>query len=290
LWRNLCDAVERLVARLRAQWAPPAPEPELEQGPASVPDKPEGRLARRARERHAAARALKDKGAGVTRIAAELRLSPKTVRKFMRAAGPEELSGGPVAGHPAALDEHAGYLAARLAEGCTSTRVLHQELRDRGARVSERTVRRFLRRLRENTAPAAGPPVPKSREVTTLALTGPDNLAAAEGDLLAELRGRCVDLDAACNLVGRFAEMLVGRRGKDKLAGWVHDAEHSALPELRTFAAGLGKDWDAVTAGLTLDWNSGQVEGHVSRIKMIKRQMFGRAKPDLLRKRILASS
>jgi transposase len=101
---------------------------------------------------------------------------------------------------------------------------------------------------------------------------------------------RRVGLDAACDLVGRFAEMLVGRRGEDKLAGWVHDAERSALPELRTFATGLGKDWDAVTAGLTLDWSSGQVEGHESRIEMIKRQMFGRAKPDLPRKRVLASS
>jgi transposase len=56
---------------------------------------------------------------------------------------------------------------------------------------------------------------------------------------------------------------------------------------MRSFAAGLGKDWPAVTAGLTLPWRSGTVEGHVNRIKMIKRQMYGRAKPDLLRKRVL---
>lgn len=50
---------------------------------------------------------------------------------------------------------------------------------------------------------------------------------------------------------------------------------------------GRRREQDAVTAGLTLHWSSGPVEGHVNRIKMIKRQMYGRANPDLLRKRIL---
>ena len=60
-----------------------------------------------------------------------------------------------------------------------------------------------------------------------------------------------------------------------------------AATGLRSFVTGLRRDQDAVTAGLTLPWNSGAVEGHVNRIKMIKRQMYGRAKPDLLRRRVL---
>jgi transposase len=59
------------------------------------------------------------------------------------------------------------------------------------------------------------------------------------------------------------------------------------LPALRSFVVGLRRDQDAVTAGLTLLWSSGIVEGNVNRLKMLKRQMFGRAKPDLLRKRVL---
>ncbi len=58
-------------------------------------------------------------------------------------------------------------------------------------------------------------------------------------------------------------------------------------PALRSFVVGLRRDQDAVTAGLTLPWSSGVVEGHVNRLKMLKRQMFGRANPDLLRKRVL---
>ncbi|MGW7582358.1 transposase [Kitasatospora sp. NPDC054769] len=105
-----------------------------------------------------------------------------------------------------------------------------------------------------------------------------------------ELRNRCRELDEACVLIARFASMLVNRRGQEELEHWTADAEASTLPELRGFANGLRKDWDAVMAGLTLHWNSGPVEGHVNRIKMVKRQMFSRAKLDLLRKRVLLAT
>jgi len=58
--------------------------------------------------------------------------------------------------------------------------------------------------------------------------------------------------------------------------------------ETASFATGLPADWNAVAAAGTFKWNSGSTEGQVKRIKMLKRQMFGRAKPDLLRKRVLA--
>ncbi|MGW0703310.1 hypothetical protein ACWD0A_29180 [Streptomyces sp. NPDC002867] len=62
------------------------------------------------------------------------------------------------------------------------------------------------------------------------------------------------------------------------------------LPRLYAFATGLEKDWDAVVQGLSTRWNSGPVEGRVNHIKMIKRQMFGRAKLPLLRKRVLLTA
>ncbi|MEU9156154.1 transposase [Streptomyces sp. NPDC048417] len=96
-------------------------------------------------------------------------------------------------------------------------------------------------------------------------------------------------MDDVCDLVARFASALVNRRGEEELEQWTVDAEASRLPEPRGFAAGPRKDWDAVMAGLTLRWNSGPVEGHVNRITMLKRQMFGRGELDLLRTRILLS-
>jgi transposase len=88
------------------------------------------------------------------------------------------------------------------------------------------------------------------------------------------------------DLVREFADMLCHWHG-ERLEAWAAQAENSPVSELRGFSKGLRKDWAAVTAGLTVLCSSGAVEGHVNRIKMIKRQIHGRAKPDLLRKRVL---
>ena len=117
-------------------------------------------------------------------------------------------------------------------------------------------------------------------------LTPPGKLTDEDRAALAQITARCAELSATRDLVRDFAEMLCHRRG-ERLEAWVSRAEASPVSELRGFAKGLRKDWAAVTAGLTVSYSSGAVEGHVNRIKMIKRQMYGRAKPDLLRKRVL---
>lgn len=80
--------------------------------------------------------------------------------------------------------------------------------------------------------------------------------------------------------------MLTERQG-ERLRDWLDAVRRDDLPSLHTLAAGI--DRDAVIAGLTLPWNSGVVEGHVNRIKMLKHRMFGRAGFALLRKRVLMS-
>lgn len=283
LWQNLADATERLVKRLRGEWTPPPPEkPET-----AAPEQPEGRRAHNIRETHAAVHELMGRGVRHSAIVAELGKDPKTVRKYMRAATPEELIGDRLTGRRTILDEYAAHLVSRFSDGCDSADLLHKELLQRGAKVSERTVRRFVHRLRTENTPAAKPPVATAREVTTIVLTHPDRRTEGDVTTLKDLRERCPDLDTAHQLIGRFAEMLVSRTGDEKLEPWVTDTETSTLPELRRFATGLRRDWDAVMAGLSTEWSSGQVEGHVDRLKLIKRQMYGRGKPDLLRKRVL---
>jgi len=93
-------------------------------------------------------------------------------------------------------------------------------------------------------------------------------------------------LTTLAGYVRGFARMMCSLHGQH-LEQWMSAVEAADLPALRSFVKGLRRDQDAVTAGLTLPWNSGVVEGHVNRVKMLKRQMFGRAKPDLLRKRVL---
>jgi hypothetical protein len=117
-------------------------------------------------------------------------------------------------------------------------------------------------------------------------LTPPGKLTDGHRAALAQITARCEELAVTRGLVREFAEMLCHRHG-EHLEAWAAQAETSPVSELRGFAKGLRKDWAAVTAGLTVPYSSSPVEGHFNRIKMIKRQMYGRANPDLLRKRVL---
>ena len=81
---------------------------------------------------------------------------------------------------------------------------------------------------------------------------------------------------------------MVREHQADKLDSWVREAEASTIPELGSFAAGLQRDKAAILAALSLPYSSGQVEGQINRLKLIKRSMYGRANFDLLRQRVLA--
>ena len=124
------------------------------------------------------------------------------------------------------------------------------------------------------------------REVTNWILRHPHTLDPAEQARLQQVLAHCPQLRAAATHVGAFAEMMCGRHG-DRLDAWLAAVEADTLIPLHRFAAGLRRDYDAVRAGLTLEHSSGRVEGTVNKIKMIERQMFGRANFDLLRTRVL---
>jgi transposase len=80
---------------------------------------------------------------------------------------------------------------------------------------------------------------------------------------------------------------IVRERKQDQLSEWLIRSKNSGIVELKNFALGLEKDLKAVEASLTYEWSNGPVEGHNNRLKMIKRQMYGRAKFDLLKQRVL---
>ena len=80
--------------------------------------------------------------------------------------------------------------------------------------------------------------------------------------------------------------MLRERKG-ERLDAWLQRGEDQGVSELKSFAQGLKRDYDAVKAGLTLEWSQGAVEGHVHRLKLLKRQAYGRASFQMLRKRVL---
>ncbi|HEY6274870.1 MAG TPA: transposase [Streptosporangiaceae bacterium] len=226
------------------------------------------------------------RGLTITGISRTLRLERKTVRRYATAATADQLIGGTRLTQPGLLGPHQAYLRQRWDEGVRSTERLHQEVRARGYRGSLRTLRRLTAQLRQDTAAPAPPPAPAARKVASWILTPPGRLTDGDRATLAQITARCEELKATRGLVREFAGMLCHRHGEHP-GTWATQAENSTVSELRGFAKGLRKDWAAVTAGLTVPYSSGPVEGHVNRIKMIKRQMYGRANPDLLRKRVL---
>ncbi|MGW4380443.1 ISL3 family transposase [Kitasatospora sp. NPDC004531] len=127
---------------------------------------------------------------------------------------------------------------------------------------------------------------PSPRTVADRILRRPTALPEAEQLQLKAVLARCPELDALTPHVRAFAVMLTERQG-ERLPNWLDAVRQDDLPSLHTLAAGIDRDRDAVIAGPTLPWNSGVVEGHVNRIKMLERQMFGRAGFELLRKRVL---
>ena len=231
--------------------------------------------------------ALRAQGMGIKPIMRELHLAKETVRRFYRAASVDELLAKARDHRPSILDDFKPCLHQRWNEGCTNVWQLFSEIRGQGYRGGYGTVRDYLQPFRVlAAAPPAAPAPPKVRDVTSWLLRDPDSLDDDENLKLKQARERCPHLDALAGHVTDFAKILTGRHG-EQLDAWITAAEASDLPDLHSFTRGLKRDHDAVLNGLTLPWSSGAVEGNVNRLKMIKRQMYGRAGFALLRKRVL---
>lgn len=213
-------------------------------------------------------------------------MSRGTVRKYARAQTPEQLLGPNPSSGPGKLGPFKPYLQARHEEGVTDSQSLFSEIRDRGYRGTLRTLQRFLGQIRGHNRPPAPPPVPAARHIAAWIMRPDDKITDDDRLGLKDARTRRCDLT---ELAHGFNRLVRERRGR-QLEEWIKKATASSIPEMRGFASGLLKDLDAVRAGLTQPWSSGPVEGNINRVKMIKRQMYGRAKLDLLRKRVLAQS
>jgi len=275
------DPNERVDAATAADTAAPS-EPAAQVNPPGQ----ELWIVTRTRERYQTITELRAAGKSIAQIARELGLDRRTVRRFARATSEQELH---VKNRQRAtvLDDYTDHLHRRWAEGCTDAAALAREITTMGYRGSIRTVRTYLHPLRSGRpVPPPRTVAPTVREVTSSMLRRPDTLTPDEQAGLAQVRAHCPQLDAAAGHVAAFAEMMCGRHG-DRLDTWLAAVEADTLEPLHRFAAGLRRDYDAVRAGLTLEHNSGRVEGTVNKIKMLKRQMYGRAGFALLRTRVL---
>ncbi|MEV8536191.1 ISL3 family transposase [Streptomyces sp. NPDC051211] len=291
LWHNLSEAAERCVAKHRSCLGVLAREPAESAVAASPPETtgspwPTGhRFADRIRDRHAIVHTLLAAGHSRRSIGRQLHMTHRTVKRLADAVAPEDLFQGQWQNRPTVLDEYKPYLDDRWNQGCTNAWALWEEIVPFGYKGSYQRVRAYLREKRLSPGPvSARPPTP--RTVSGWILRHPESLTESEQLRLKAVLAHCRELDALTGHVRSFAQMLTEREG-ERLPEWLDAVRQDDLPTLHTLAAGIDRDRDGVIAGLTLPWSSGVVEGHVNRIKMLKRQMFGRAGFDLLRKRVL---
>jgi transposase len=248
------------------------------------------RLVARTRQRHADVQARLAAGASLAAICRELDLDLGTVRRFARAATVDELLVKAV-NRVSVLDGYTAHLAAGYATGTTNAVALHQQIQALGYTGGVQPVRRWLRPLRQAdpTAPpatATRPEIPKPRHIVRWIMTDEGRLTTEQRASLDQVLAACPHLTAAAGHVRDFAKIMATRTGH-QLDAWMTAVAASDLPALHSLLVGLRRDHAAVTAGLTMTWSSGRVEGNVNRIKTIKRQMYGRAGLALLRKRIL---
>lgn len=141
---------------------------------------------------------------------------------------------------------------------------------------------------RRGTPRRSATAAPSTRHVAALFLRRPEKLSPEQGANLERLRALDEAVAEAHDLAQEFAGM-VRDLGGERLREWLEKAGRCEAPPLRRFAAGLEKDLAAVRAGLTERWNNGPVEGFVHKLKLVKRQGYGRANLDLLKARMLAA-
>jgi hypothetical protein len=140
--------------------------------------------------------------------------------------------------------------------------------------------------------PEALPAPPHSlspQQAVWLLLRREEELTDTERHIRTHLLEANDEIRTAHELIACFRDLL-RTRGDEQFTTWQEAAQASEVPEVRGFVASLRRDEDAVRAALTEDWNSGQVEGQVTKVKLVKRLMFGRANFDLLRRRVLLAS
>jgi transposase len=232
--------------------------------------------------RYEEVRRLGGTGASHAAIGRQLGLDHRTVRKFLRAETFPEAQRSP---RPGIVDPYAEYLDQRLEQGCRDVSRLWRELRERGFTGQLNIVRRWLR-CRRGFHPTAASAVPRKTSTRVSVRQTVWHIlkeTPAAQEYLQQVYKAEPEIEVLAQLAKEFFR-IVRQRDIHALTPWFEATKVSALSG---FAAHLAKDKDAVQAALKLPWSQGQVEGQVHRLKLIKRQMYGRAGFDLLRLRVL---
>ena len=305
LLKNLVEPLETIFGHypkeIHAASVPPnqASESTIILPPAKAPQLSQQKRNKR-QKRYQQVLKLHQQGFSTSAIAQIVKLSPRTVQRYLKCEQAPERQPRSDRGSSPLLDPYKDKLLALWNAGCYNVKELFESIQKQGYKGSYMTVARYVRRLRT----AQGLPLrqyPKKRlkhsivdpklkplsakQAAWLVLRHSQNCTDEEIKQLKRLQSQ-PHLAPAIALAQDFIEMF-RKRLPEQLDQWIQEAQASSYAAFRSFAKGIQDDYDAIKAALILDISNGQTEGQVNRLKMLKRQMFGRAGFKLLQKRVV---
>jgi transposase len=202
----------------------------------------------------------------------------KVVRDIVRGSRAE-----PFRPRASLLEPHLEWLVAEWEGGCRNGAELWRRLRTRGFSGSLRVVTEWATRRRRDEVAGAPRRCASARSLARMMTLARDRLSRCELATVAVVEHAIPGLVLARDLVDRF-QSLIRKRNADALDPWIDDAAQSMIS---SFAKGLADDRPAVVAAIEEPWSNGQTEGQITKLKLVKRQMYGRANLDLLRARLI---
>jgi transposase len=304
--RLAAKAIDELAQQPAAATAEPQPLPQpLPQPQLTTENQAQESPARQRRlARYQEVTALAAEGLGPKAIAQRVGLTRQTVAIWLRAGSFPERP--PSAPRRMMITPYEPYLRERWQAGAQNSRQLWREVQAQGFSGGCETVRRLTvrwrtergrsgpppKRQQSKPPPRPAPPPPATRPLSPRqarwSLLKPEaELKPEQRRYLEQLGQSCPEVVVAQQLVLAFLQLL-RKREPEALEPWLATTQASGLPELVEFARGIVRDQDAVSAALRYEASNGLTEGHVNRLKLIKRTAYGRASFELLRKRVLA--
>jgi transposase len=304
----------------------PPPQPTSESKPASISPiskqsssrrsllqpKREGVAERRLRRLALYTDAIRLMGEGLSteEIAQQIGKSRRTVQRWVN----EGKFRHDVRCRRSKLDSHLPFLTRRWQEGCRNILQLWRELTEQGYDGSYKSLYNYLGRHfssppvlpalpsppvqlvdkgrsvrqihRSGSPPLIPPPSPRQ---TLWMLLKPEQIKEPGQEVIKRLVELSPEIKKAVKLADHFYQLMKERK-VGQLSAWMEEVQNSKIPELRAFVRGIENDRTVIEAAMSHEWSNGQVEGQVHRLKLLKRQMYGRAKIDLLRAKILMAA
>jgi transposase len=265
--------------------SPPTPGIAGSEDTSASPSKSQLRRQRRL-ERYEEVTALFNAGHSQAAIGRMLGIERKTIRRWLRRGHFPERK--PAHRPPPKVNEFAEYLQQRWGEGCHNASRLFREIRQKGYMGKRSMVARFVAEWRSpsQSTRTRAPERIAPKHAAILVTRAADQTTSEHQQLLDRLTVQCPEVYDLRNIALGFRAALKAEHA-GPLRQWIHNAKRCEFGAVVRFAYGLQQDISAVAAAVEMRWSTGQVEGQINRLKMIKRQMYGRAGFPLLRARVL---